>query len=197
MSNRTRRRNRQRRNQRRDNPTRPLLSDILTLHGEGCLYIDWKSGSLAGGYCDIAPTKPNWVTLANAMPALTGVASLYGTYRVTQLRVKLVPTIPSNVGALCAVGWDPTANISGLPRSLNDVLTSRHHATCNASGTCVMNLNPSSYFSGFFSTATDEGYISMGALQFVSTYNGGGVTGTVVMYGVLSFTIQFAGLRSS
>lgn len=196
MSSRTRRRNRQRRNQRRNNPSRSLLQDVLTIHGEGSMYVSWTSGAFARGYCDVAPTKPNIVTLANAMPALTSLASLYGTYRCTQLRVKLVPTIPSTAGAICAVGWDP-ANNSVSPTSLNDVLISRHHATCNATGTCVMSLNPSSYYTGFHSTSVGDEYSPMGVLQYISTYQGTGTSETVVMYGMLSFTIQFAGLRSS
>jgi len=196
MSSRTRRRNRQRRNQKRNNPSRSLLQDVLTVHGEGSMYVSWTSGPFAKGYCDVAHTRPNTVTLANSMPALTSLAALYGSFRVTQLRVKLVPTIPANVGAICAVGWDP-ALVSGNPHNLNDVLISRHHASCNATGTCVMTMNPSSYFAGFHSTDVDLEYKPMGVLQFISTYQGTGTPDTVVMYAMLSFTIQFAGLRSS
>lgn len=162
------------------------------------MYISWDQGAFAKGYCDIAPTRPSYVTLANVMPALTSLASMYGTFRVTALRVKLIPTIPANVGAICAVGWEPLDRLTSSPTSLNDVLISRHHATCNATGSCVMSLNPSSYFAGFHSTSTNTDlYKPMGMLQFISTYNGNGVIDTVVMYAMLSFTIQFAALRSS
>lgn len=150
---------------------------------------------MATWFMDVHPYRQDVCTLANAMPTLVGFAPMYTFFRVPRLSVRMVPTIPSNVGCLCVIGWDPD-RVSMEPKSINDVMISRHHASCSASNTASMVLNPSSYFPGF-TEITGSRYTPQGVVQVASTYNAGGVRDTIVMYVMVSFTIQFKGLHST
>ena len=195
MSSRTTRRNRQRRNRRRQiTVQRSVANDVLTLNGEGSCVVTWYSGSLSRWYMDVHPGRPNVCTLANAMPTLAGFVPMYTFFRVPRLTLRLVPTIPANVGCLCVMGWDPDRR-SEEPKSVNDVVISRHHASCSASNTATLVLNPSSYYPGYNEVVSDPAQ-PQGVVQVATTYNGGGVKDTVVMYVMVSFTIQFKGLHS-
>lgn len=177
-------------------PYNRLSADATVLKCRGVLTLKSFSSSYAGGILGLWPRGGTTPSLATLVTNCSSMADLYDLFIVTSMTIKMIPTVPTTVGSILAVGYEPTTSEENRdPLDLADVLISKHHASTNQVSEATFSFQPRLYRNDWCRTKamsidnTDNGYV-----QWYSSYTGG-ATGTTVGYLDISFDIAFAGLR--
>lgn len=174
-------------------PFNRLASDSTTLSCRGVYDLKSVSSSVAKGHLTLATSGLQ--SLNSLVSTMSNMSTMYDLFIVNRMTVKLIPTIPSTVGALVAVGYNPLYHQEIIdPTDLADVLISKHHISTNQMEERTFSFSPMSYTNEWCLTDPDAiDRFTNGYLQWYSTYTGG-IPDTVIGYLDISFDITFAGL---
>lgn len=182
-------------------PYNRLASDSVAIQGRGIHTLSYGgSGGYINGSLYLTPiAKAGIATLNSLLTTLGGLSGSYEKFIVPTLTVRVVPTIPMTVGAVIAVGYEPSFDCEqGNPGSLADVMVSKHHALANQQAARQFSLQPMMYRGDWCMidpTCSQRPDQDNGYLQWFSNYVGDGTAGVVGGYLDISFTIVFAGLH--
>lgn len=178
-------------------PYNRLSSDSTSIRGRGLLSIV-AGASTTKGSLFLTPTSLGGApSLVNLVPALAGLAESYEYFIVNSISVKLIPTVPLTVGALTAVGYEPSYDGVEVPdpTSLNEVMMSRNHIATNQTEEKEFSFQPMSYRNTWCNTShtgpSQDKY--NGYLQWYSSYVP--TAGVSVAHMDISFVVTLAGLH--
>ncbi len=171
--------------------------DAMTLHGRGVLELRTNSATTLSSSFMFDPTNRAWQTLQTITPNISGLAALYEQFTVSNVTVRLVPSIPLTAGSYIAVGYEPLLSAGEVsnPGSLNNVCVSKHHVIASPGQTKTMSFQPCVYRNEWNTVAAPEGvkWATCGFLQMYSPYSA--PEGTVIGLLDISYDITFCGLH--
>ena len=195
MNNRNRKQSRRRRTRRPNTLSlyNRSYGDTSRFHFHGAVQIANTSAGTNSGLVLISPFGGG-VNLASAVPNFASIATSFQKYMITRLNLKYEPMIPSTIGALWALTFEPRAQGAGAPSGLADATQGAHSITGNQNNGKSLTLNPSLYFNDWKS-CTVESDLDDSTCGVIQTYGLNTIaSGTGVGVLTVDFDVVFTGL---
>lgn len=177
-------------------------SDVTTIRCKGLTSIESSTSAFSKEAIWLVPFSSAFVkTLASIVPNLDAFSQLYSRYIVSNMTVRVIPTISVLQGATFAASYEPALNESpsggGNPTGINDVVISVHHCITTQTTAKSFSCRPIDYY-GDWRACTKEGaqetQNNQGLIQVYSSYTTE-TADQVIGQVEVDFTISFCGLR--